>query len=249
MTPQSRLMKLMALNRTAPREYRIEAKADTDEATIYLYDVIGYDWWTGDGITAKQFAKDLLAIKAGTIHLRFNSPGGDVFEARAMVTAIQQHPARIVAHIDSLAASAASFMAMHADEIEITEGAFFMIHNGWTIAMGDRHEMMETAKLLEQIDASIVNDYHAKTGRDQAELAALMDAETWINARDAVAMGFADRIAETPKDTGKKAKAAAWNLSAYDHPPKDINTDHADQSEAEHAHRARRLALAATFRA
>lgn len=242
----NRLMQLMALNRTAPREYRIEAKAETDEATIYLYDVIGYDWWTGDGVTAKQFAKDLASIKAGKIHLRINSPGGDVFEARAMVTAIQQHPAHIVAHIDGLAASAASFMAMHADEIEITDGAFFMIHNGWTLALGDRHDMRETANLLEQIDASIVDDYHGKTGKDRVELAAMMDAETWINARDAVAIGFADRMADAPKDSGKKAKA--WNLSAYEHPPSDIGAEHVDH-EAAHADRRRRLDLVAGSRA
>lgn len=244
MKHRNRLMQLMALNRTAPREYRIEAAANSDEATIYLYDVIGYDWWTGDGVTAKQFAKDLQGIKASTIHLRINSPGGDVFEGRAMVTAIQQHPARVVAHIDGLAASAASFVAMHADEIEITDGAFVMIHNGWTLAMGDRHVMTETSALLAQIDASIIDDYHAKTGKDREELGAMMDAETWINAADAVAMGFADRLAAAQKDSGKKARAGSWNLSAYDHPPQIDAAPNEDDQQAACAERARRLALA-----
>lgn len=243
----NRLMQLMALNRSAERSYRVEAMAD--EATIYLYDVIGYDYWTGGGITAKQFAKDLQAISAPTVHLRFNSPGGDVFEGRAIVTAIQQFKGKVVAHIDGLAASAASFIAMHADEIEMTEGAFLMIHNGWTIAIGDRHTFLDTASLLEQVDASIVEDYRAKTGRDAVEIAELMDAETWINAQDAVAMGFADRVAVSAKDA--KAQARAWNLSAYDNTPAEIGEAApiaANDSDGQEAERERRFALIAGSR-
>lgn len=233
----------MALNRTAPRSYRMEAT--TDEATVYLYDVIGFDFWTGEGITAKQFAKDLSAITAPVLHLRFNSPGGDVFEGRAMVAALNQFPGKIIAHIDGLAASAASFVAMHAHEIEMTEGAFLMIHNGWTIAMGDRHVFLDAASLLEQIDASIVEDYRARTGGDAAEIAAMMDAETWINAQDAVERGFADRIAVPAKATEAQAR---WNLSAYQRPPPDlaeapVTEPISEQPDHAHAERVRRFAL------
>lgn len=253
-----RLMQLMQANRqTENRHYKVDASASTDEATIYLYDVIGLDWWTGGGITAKQFAADMSAITAGTIHLRFNSPGGDVFEARAMVSAIQQHPSKVVAHIDGLAASAASFLAMHADEIEITDGAFFMIHNGWTVAVGNRHAMLDMAAMLEQIDSAIVDDYHVKTKIDQAEIARMMDAETWINASDAVSMGFADRIAVSKKDAKAQARADTWDLSAYAHAPTNITSPAASQAandelaeqEAAHADRMRRFALVAGSRA
>ena len=103
---------------------RISAEVSGDEATIYLYDEISY--W---GVNTETFVGELKGIAGGTIHLRVNSPGGDVFEARTMQTAMKQHPARVVAHIDGIAASAASFIAMAADEIEIAEGAFIMIHN------------------------------------------------------------------------------------------------------------------------
>lgn len=231
----NRLNKLLALNRSAPRAYRIEAAGDS--STIYLYDVIGYDWWTGGGVTAKQFARDLAAVKSETIHLRVNSPGGDVFEGRAMVAALQAHPGRVVAHIDGLAASAASFLVMHADEIEITDGAFMMIHNGWTMALGDRHAMLETAALLEKIDASIVDDYLKRAKVDRETLAAWMDAETWFTAASAVDEGFADRIAEPVKG----ASASAWNLEAYDNAPKALVKN--DDQEAMHAHRMRALDL------
>lgn len=240
----------MANRTTAQRAYRVEASKTSDEATIYLYDIIGYDWWSGEGITAKQFAKDLNAITASKIHLRFNTPGGDVFEARAMVTAIQQHKATIVAHIDGLAASAGSFIAVNCSEVEITEGAFLMIHNGWTLAMGDRHAMLECAALLEQIDGSIVDDYKRKTGKSADDLAAMMDAETWINAKDAVSMGFADRVAQVKAGSEKdSSKARArWNLSAFGAapdelmPPEAVADDAAEQA-AKHAERRRRLAL------
>lgn len=244
----NRLNRLLALNRNCPRAYRIEATAGADEATVYLYDVIGYDWWTDGGVTAKQFAQDLKAITAKTLHLRINSPGGDVFEGRAMVAALQAHPAHKIAHVDGLAASAASFIAMHADEVEMTDGSFMMIHNGWTIAIGDRHAMTETAALLEKIDGSIVDDYQRKTSASREQIAQWMDDETWMTAAEAVDRGFADRVAGGEADG--KAKAKAWNVAAYDHPPQDLaepppapepEPDH----EAAHQHRMRALRLVA----
>ena len=241
----NRLTRLLALNRAAPRAYKVESVANADETTIYLYDVIGYDWWTDGGVTAKQFAKDLAGIKSGTIHLRINSPGGDVFEGRAIVAALQAHPAKKVAHVDGLAASAASFIAMHTDEVVMTDGSFMMIHNGWTVAMGDRHAMIETAGLLEKIDASITDDYEKKTGVDREQLTAWMDAETWFTAAEAVEHGFADRIASA--NTSAKA---TWNLAAYDHAPEAIAEPEPPEPEidyaAAHAHRLRELAVAET---
>jgi ATP-dependent Clp protease protease subunit len=230
----NRLNRLLALNRAAPREYRIEASEDA--SSIYLYDVIGYDWWTGGGVTAKQFARDLQQITSSTIHLHVNSPGGDVFEGRAMVAALQSVQAKVIAHIDGLAASAASFLVMHASEIEMTDGAFMMIHNGWTMALGDRHAMLETAARLQKIDASIVDDYLKRAKADRETLAAWMDAETWFTAAEAVDNGLADRIAAVDG----KAKALAWNLAAYEHAPSALaEPDH----DLDHAHRMRRLEI------
>src|SRR5690606_10741716 len=94
-----------------PRHYRCQTTAN--ETTLWLYDVIGADAW--GGVSAAQFVQDLAAIETPVIHLRINSPGGDVFDARAIATALREHPARIIAHIDGIAASAASYVALHVE--------------------------------------------------------------------------------------------------------------------------------------
>lgn len=245
----NRLTKLLALNRSAPRDYKIEAAADGDSASIYLYDVIGYDFWSGGGVTAKQFARDLQALNGKALNLHINSPGGDVFEGRAMAAALQSYSGKVVAHIDGLAASAASALVMHADEIVMMDGSFMMIHNGWTVVMGDRHSLLETAGLLEKIDASIIDDYSKRATADREQLAAWMDAETWFTATEAVDNGFADRIATT-SDKGS-AKASAWNLAAYEHPPEPLVADAPEEAPEHdfavaHEHRLRMLATVET---
>jgi ATP-dependent Clp protease protease subunit len=209
------LPKLLRDNADRPREFRVVAKGD--EAEIYIYDVIGEDFWTGGGVTAAKFLKAVDEAKASTIHLRINSPGGDVFEARAIVSAMQRSSARFVAHVDSLAASAASVIAVAADEVVMAPGSMLMIHNAWTLQMGDKNAMLETASLLEKIDGTIADQYAAKTGASREDMAALMDAETWMEADDAIARGFADEL--EPK--AEKAKNA-WNLTAYAKAPEAV---------------------------
>lgn len=204
------LIKLFANNIDKPRDLRIENSAD-NEVTIYIYDVI--DGYFG-GVDAEEFVKQIDALEADTIHVRINSPGGDVFGARAIASALERSKAKVIAHIDGIAASAASWIALAADEVEIADGAFFMIHNAWTLAMGDKHSMKETAKLLDQLDKTFVSDYANKTGKSEAEIVAWMDAETWFEAQDAIDNGFADRMA--PK---KDKKSNQWNLSAYKNAP------------------------------
>lgn len=185
---------------------------ETGTATLYIYDVIDADWGVG--------AKDVIAALAsidGTpdLHIRINSPGGDVFEGRAIMAAIQRYEGKTTAHIDSLAASAATSIALAADEVVISQGAFFMIHNASGLVWGDKNAMRETADLLEKIEGAIVADYTGKTGADTAQVVAWMDAETWFNADEAVANGFCDRLTEAPKGAAKNA----WNLAAFSNAP------------------------------
>lgn len=194
----------------------IRAEGSTD-ATLYIYDVIDA-WW---GVAAAQVAPAIAALdKSITLHLRINSPGGDVFEGRAIRTAIQQFGGKTIAHIDGLAASAATTIADAADEVEITEGGFYMIHNGWTFAMGNKHEMRKNADLLDKVDAAIVADYAKRTGVDTKQLVEWMDAETWFSAAEAIEHGFASRLATLPEKTADNATDRKWNLSAFDKTPK-----------------------------
>lgn len=169
------------------------------------------EYW---GVSAGQFVKDLMAVKAATIHLRINSPGGDVFSARAMATALRAHQSKIIAHIDGIAASAASYVALAADEIEIAAGAFVMIHRAWGVGYGTSEDMRSLADLLDKVDGEIEADYVRETGNTAEAIKVWMDAETWFTADEAVSNGFADRLA----DDAPKAQAA-WNLAAFDRAP------------------------------
>lgn len=197
---------------------RIDLRADTPrvsivkneaEATVFVYDAIG-DFY---GVNANDFVRELSAITAPKINLRINSPGGDVFAAKAIATAIRNHHATVTAYIDGLAASAATTIAIAADEVVMSPGAFFMIHNPWTMAMGDAQEMAKLSAMLEKVGQSIAAEYSAKTGLDAAQITDMMNAETWMNADEALANGFVNRI-----DAGMKA-AAIWDLSGYEKAP------------------------------
>lgn len=212
------MLKLLINNRRQGK-FHVAAKAETDEATIYLYDMIvntddEAEWW--GGVSPQAFIKALNEITASTIHLRVNSPGGSVFAARAIEQAIREHKSKIVVHIDGLAASAASFLIMAADEIHMAPGSFVMIHKAWTWMYGNADDLRKEAGLLDQIDGSLVKTYAKRSGQDEAGIANWMAEETWFEAAAAVELGFADLVAEedAPKDS-----AVSWNLSAYAHPP------------------------------
>ncbi|QNB11569.1 Clp protease ClpP [Paraburkholderia tropica] len=211
---KNQILQLLNDNRGRVQGLRVQASADATEVTVYVYDVIVTDDWWG-GVSAAAFVQALASITADVIHLRINSPGGDVFAARAMETAVRGHSAKVIAHVDGVAASAASFLMLAADEVEITDGAFVMIHKAWSFAMGNADELKETANLLDAVDASLVRTYAKETGQDEADIAAWMAAETWFSSADAIEKGFAHRLAGS--DAG--ANASAWNLSAYSNAP------------------------------
>lgn len=181
------------------------------EQTLLIYDIISSDW----GVNAIDVIAQIdQADTDRDLNVRFNSPGGDVFEGRAIMAAISRFKGKTIAHIDSLCASAATSIALACNEVVMSDGAFFMIHNASGIAFGDKTDLRETADLLEKIEGAIVTDYVNKTGKEPAEIVAMMEAETWFDAKEALANGFIDRIADT------KSASNAWNLSAYTHPPK-----------------------------
>ncbi len=176
------------------------AKTAEDRADIYIYGLIGNDWY-GDGTSAKSFADQLkgLGKNIRTIDLRINSEGGDVFAGRSMYTLLTQHQAKVITHVDGFACSAASFVAMAGNEIEIAEGGFMMIHNAWTWARGGAEDLRRSATLLDSINVTLCDTYVARTGRSAAEIKKWMDDETWMNGKECVERSFADRIVENLK--------------------------------------------------
>jgi ATP-dependent Clp endopeptidase proteolytic subunit ClpP len=173
--------------------YRIEAKAE--KAEIWIYEYIGEDFWTG-GVTAKNFQKDLDAIKAKQIDLHINSPGGDVFDGVTIYNLLKQHPANVTTYIDGLAASIASVVALAGDKVYMAENALYMIHNPWGFAMGDANDMRKTADVLDKVRGSMMTTYVSASGKTEEEIIPLLDAETWMDAEEAKEFGFVDEITE-----------------------------------------------------
>ena len=167
-------------------------RAESKGAEVVIYDEIG-----AYGVSAKGFLAELGALPDGTpLALRLNSPGGSVFDAVAIYNAIKRHSGTVTVWIDGIAASAASYIAMAGDEVVMPENAFLMIHDPAGMVMGTATDMRAMAEALDKIKGSLLQGYAAKSGRPQEEIAPLMAAETWLDAKDALDLGFADRIAE-----------------------------------------------------
>jgi ATP-dependent Clp protease protease subunit len=192
--------------------FEVVARAD-DTTEINLYDEIG-GWF---GVTAKQFRETLDSITSSKIILNINSPGGDVFDAVAIYNDLLAHKASVVVRVTGLAASAASLIAMAGDRVEIAENAFFMIHNAWSVAVGDARAMTKRAGLLSKIDVELADTYAARTGGDVDDIKQQMNDETWLNADEAVEQGFADEIIAV--DEKENAKAC-FDLAPFKNVPK-----------------------------
>lgn len=162
------------------------------DGELMIYGVVGDEW---DGLDSRSVIAGIKAMgNVDTITLRVNSGGGYVFEGLAILNYLAAHPARKVVHIDGIAASMASVIAMVGDEIHMPANALMMIHNPWNLAIGDAAAMRKEADNLDRVKAAIVTVYAAKTGRSEGELSALMDAETWMTGQEAVESGFATHL-------------------------------------------------------
>lgn len=183
------------------------------EAEIILYAAIGQDFW-GDGslISAKDFSEQLKKIPdtVNTINLRINSPGGDVFDGIAIFNRLKAHKAKKIIHIDGLAASIASIIALAGDEIVMGEGALYMIHLPWTYTGGNRMELDNTVNRLMDIEEQMLGIYAKKTGMSKNEIRSMLEKETWLGAEEAIEMGFVDSKAEDTVAIAASAINSKW---------------------------------------
>ena len=175
-----------------PKNFRHEPNVQ-GRGKIYLYDVIS-NWW---GVTAEDMVKAIHACAGRPIDMYINSPGGDVFEAQAMKAEVNRYSAEIVSHVDGLCASAATTVACATDKRIISNGARFMIHRSWSLAIGNATELRDLADFLDTIDQDAAADYAAVTGQSEEDCLAWMNAETWFNAKEAVEKGFCDELTES----------------------------------------------------
>lgn len=167
--------------------------ADTGERTLVLNGQIAEDSWFGDEITPTIFRDELMKGE-GNITVWLNSPGGDVFAAAQIYNMLMDYKGNVTVRIDGLAASAASMIAMAGTTVEMSPVGMLMIHNPSTAVIGNTKEMQAAIQMLDEVKESILNAYELKTGQPRQQLSDLMDAESWMNAKKAVEMGFADKI-------------------------------------------------------
>ena len=164
-----------------------------EKRVLLLDGEISDETWWGDEVTPQMFRSELNAAE-GDIDLWINSPGGDCYAAAQIYNMLMEYPGEVTVKIDGIAASAASVVAMAGTTVEISPLGMLMIHNPMTVSIGDTHEMERTITFLSEIKESIINAYELKTGLSRAKISRLMDAETWMNAKKAVELGFADSV-------------------------------------------------------
>ena len=209
--------------RKAPQASVMPAvKAAANE--FFINDVIDQYW----GANAKDLKEFLdQNAESSEIHIHINSPGGDAFEGRAMASLIRAFKGKTVCHVDGIAASAASIVAVSCDEVVMGIGTMLMIHNAWTITAGNKADLIDQADLLDKCDQAMATDYELKSGLPREEIIAMMDAETWLTAEDAFEKKLADRI----DNEKQKQDTSAFNLDAYDNTPESLLKKEEPQKE------------------
>lgn len=175
----------------------ITAKGN-DTAEILVYDQIGANSWTGEGLTAKAFAEKLSSMgKLKNINVRINSPGGSVFDGTAIYNTLKNNPAKVTTIIDGAALSVASIIAMAGDEIRMAKNGYLMIHDPSGVARGGAAEMRKMAEMLDTVKASLVTTYAERSKQSPEKIAEMMTAETWMTASEAKDLGFVDSVTES----------------------------------------------------
>jgi ATP-dependent Clp protease protease subunit len=169
-------------------------------------------WFTGpDACIASDFRKALKGVKNVTVHI--NSPGGDVIAGAEIYSALREHSMNgegtVTVIVTGIAASAASIIAMAGDRILMHPVAYMMIHNPWTVAMGDAKELRKAAKVLDVIAEGLITTYQARTGKDKDQLEKMLENETWMSAATCVEEGFADEIYGAAGSAGTNGAIAA----------------------------------------
>lgn len=171
----------------------LKTNNETRTADLIVYGDIGEDEWF-DEVTSKKVITDLNDLDVDDINVYINSNGGTVTTALAINNVLKRHKAKKTAYIDGIAASSATILTSACDIVKMPKNALFMVHNPWTISIGDKNNLNKTIDTLDKAKEAILESYIAKTGQDKEILSKLMDDETWLNAEEALKYGFIDEI-------------------------------------------------------
>lgn len=185
----------------------IQIRKNDNVTEILLYDQVGFDWQTSEGVTAKQFNEE-IENASGEIVVRINSPGGDVWDGIAIYNMLSSYSGKVTTIVEGIAASAASIVAMAGDEVKMFDSAQLMIHSAWTIAMGNSSEFKEVASVLEKIDGQLAEIYAKKTGKDASEFLNIMGKDSYYTSSESIELGLADSIADSGYEKKKRPSKA-----------------------------------------
>jgi len=173
-------------------------RVDNGSRVLSIDGIIAEESWFGDDVTPAAFRAELFSGE-GDVTLWLNSPGGDCIAASQIYAMLMDYPGNVTVKVDGLAASAASVIAMAGTKVLMAPTAMMMVHNPLTVAIGDSEEMRRAIDMLSEVKESIINAYELRTGLSRAKLSHLMDGETWMNAKKAIELGFADGLLEDEK--------------------------------------------------
>ena len=191
----------------------IKNELSPEERELRIDGVIASESWFDDDITPKMFREELNA-GSGDIKVWINSYGGDVFAASQIYTMLKEYNGKVSVCIDGIAASAASVIAMAGDIVSLAPTAVIMIHDPMTFAAGNTEEFKAAIKMLEEIKESIINAYEIKTKLPRDKISKMMSAETWLDAKKAVELGFADKILYTENDVEDSGEGLIYSRAA-----------------------------------
>lgn len=194
--------------------FTFRAANEAGEAEILIYDYIGYDWWSDSGITALSFRQQLEQLgDVKRLTVRINSPGGDVWDGMSIYNQLSQFAAETTVIIDGIAASVASVIAMAGDRVKAAEVSQLMIHDAWTVVVGNEQDMREWADVLAKIDGQIAETYATRSGSKTADqFREIMNKDTYLTAQEAMDWGLVDEVIQTRK-TKPEPEQAKQNAS------------------------------------
>lgn len=199
--------------------WNFKAKDDKTGELLLYGEIASSSWW-GDEVTPKQFKEDLDALgDIETLDVFINSPGGDVFAGQAIYSMLKRHKAHVNVYIDGIAASIASLITMAGDTVIMPKNAMMMVHNPWTVAIGNAEEFRKIADDMDKIRDSMIVAYESRSALTREEIINLLDAETWLSAEDCKEYGFCDEIEDAKEVAASLDKKY---LARYKNAPKEL---------------------------
>lgn len=176
-----------------PKNFSVVTDLDNDETILTVYGDIGESWWF-DSTSAGDIDRALKEVKTSNITVRLNSPGGDAFDGITIYNRLKDHDAKVKIIVDGWACSAASIIAMAADELIMNTGAMMMVHEAWTVVVGSKSDIQKTVDMMAKLDESLLDIYMTKAQCTRDEMKQFVENETWFTADEAIDLGFATKL-------------------------------------------------------